>query len=366
MVFTENNRLGKYPAPQLIIVDECHLSKSKTWENVINYYDTFTIGFTGTPQRLDNKPLGDIYQELIQGVSTEWLINNKYLAPFKYYAPFEVDVNSIPIINGGDYVIKDLEKILNDKAIYSDAVKSYKKIANNERTIIYCVSIKHAHSVSDAFNSAGYSSIALSSKTPTKEREKVMERFRNGEITILCNVGIISEGISINEVSCTMLLRPTNSLALYWQQAMRSMRYVPNKTAKIIDCVGNYTRNPLPNEDVEWQLNVPVKKSKRINEAGNFYIRTCPNCYMVFKTADVCPYCGNKYPLTEREIKAKKEIELREIKEEELKLLNDFKKKQRIEVGKAHCLEDLWRIARERGYKPGWVYTMAKLKGIKR
>ena len=87
-----------------------------------------------------------------------------------------------------------------------------------------------------------------------------MNAFKRGEITVLCNIGIVSEGVSIDEVTCCMLLRPTESVALGVQQMMRCMRYLPGKTAKIIDFVGNYTRIGLPDDDREWSLGELLKR----------------------------------------------------------------------------------------------------------
>ena len=97
---------------------------------------------------------------------------------------------------------------------------------------------------------------------------------------------------------------------------------------------------------------------------GHLYVRTCPNCFQIFKTADICPYCGEPYPLSAREIKAHEEIELKKIEAEEMEKLAEVKKRQRMEVGRARTIDDLWQIARERNYAPGWVYKMAKVKGI--
>ena len=253
MILTEANHLGEHEKPALIITDEAHLSRSNSWMKVLDYYDTHTVGFTATPVRLDGKPLGDIYSELVTGVSVSWLIENKRLAPYEYYAPTVVETDRLRT-QAGDYVIKDLEQLMNERAIYGNVIESYKRFAPGERSIVYCVSVKHARDTADAFNSAGIRAEFLSAGTPPGRRQEIMDAFRRGEFTVLCNVGIISEGVSIDEVSCCMLLRPTESHALYWQQAMRCMRYQPGKIAKIIDFVGNYTCNPLPDADVEWSL----------------------------------------------------------------------------------------------------------------
>ena len=364
MILTEANRLGQYERPALIITDEAQLSRSNSWMKVLDYYNTYTVGFTATPIRLDGKPLGDIYDELVTGVSVRWLIDNKCLAPYEYYAPTAVDTDGLRV-QMGDYVIKDLEQLMSDRAIYSDVLKSWERLARGQKTIAYCVSVKHAKETAEMFRNAGYPAVEIDGATPPKERSRIMQGFRNGKIMVLCNVGIISEGVSIDDVSCCLLLRPTESHALYWQQGMRAMRYQPGKVATIIDCVGNYSRNPLFDADVEWSLTSSVRKSPRINPEGDFYIRTCERCYKVFKTAPVCPYCGYEYPLHPREIKAHENIELQRITEAEIQQLEQHKKELRMEVGRCTTMADLFKIQRERGYSAAWVWKMARIKNIR-
>ena len=360
---TERNRLGQYRKPALLVVDEAHLSRSKGWSEIIRYYDTFTVGLSATPVRLDGKPLGDIYTAMVQGITTKELIAQNRLAPYEYYAPTSVDTDNLRV-QAGDFLLKDLEQLMNNRAIYSNALRSWERIANGEKTIAYCVSVNHAKEVAQMFLDAGYPAVEIDGSTPAKKRSQIMQDFRDGKITILCNVGIISEGVSIDDVTCCLLLRPTESHALYWQQAMRCMRYQPGKVAKILDCVGNYSRNPLPDADVEWSLTTTMVRTKKTNENGDFKIRTCPECFMVFPTAPVCPYCGAPYRLHPMEIKAHEEIELERITEAQKQEMERVRKQQRMEVGQCRTLDDLLKIRQERGYKMGWVFKMAKLKGI--
>ena len=154
MILTEANRLGQYPKPALIITDEAHLSRSNSWMKVIEYYDTYTVGLTATPVRLDNKPLGDIYDKLIVGVDTRWLIENQRLAPYEYYAPTLVEADGLRKV-AGDYVTGDLEQLMTRRAIYGDVVKTYLRLAPGERSIAYCVSVRHARETAEAFRAAG-------------------------------------------------------------------------------------------------------------------------------------------------------------------------------------------------------------------
>lgn len=364
MILTELNRLGMYQTPALIVADEAHLSRSNSWMRVIQYYNTWTVGLTATPIRLDGKPLGDVFDTLITGVDTKWLIEHQRLAPYEYYAPTTVETEGLRRV-AGDFVVTDLERLMTERAIYGNVVSSYLQFAPGEQSIAYCVSVRHARETADAFNSAGIRAELLSAGTPPGRRKQILDDFRNGLITVLCNVGIISEGVSIDEVSCCMLLRPTESVALGIQQMMRCMRYLPSKTAKIIDFVGNYTRVGLPDEDREWSLGEPLKRKPRLDPDGNFFIRCCPECFLTFKTAPVCPFCGAEYPLHPREIQAHESIELARITAEEAERVAEEKKRRRMEVGRARTYPELLKIAQERGYSRGWVHQMMKVRNRK-
>ena len=144
------------------------------------------------------------------------------------------------------------------------------------------------------------------------------------------------------------------------------MRYQPGKVATIIDAVGNYTRNPLFDADVEWSLTQSLRKKPHINTGGDFVIRTCPKCYKVFKTAPFCPYCGAEYPLSPREIKAHKDIELARITAQEAEKLEEARKKSRQEQGRAATFEELMKLGKERGYKNPAFWATQILRGRRR
>ena len=365
MILTEANRLGQYPTPAMVVADEAHLSRSNSWMKVIEYYNTWTVGLTATPVRLDGKPLGDVFHTLIEGVDVRWLIDHGNLAPYEYYAPTLIETDGLRTM-AGDYVVSDLEKLMNERAIYGDVIKTYQRFASGERSIVYCVSVEHARKTADAFNSAGIRAEFLSAGTPAGRRKQILDSFRSGEFAVLCNVGIISEGVSIDEVSCCLLLRPTESVALGIQQMMRCMRYLPGKTAKIIDFVGNYTRIGLPDDERVWSLGEPLKRKPRTDGNGDFYIRSCPQCYMTFKTAPICPFCGAEYPLHPREIKAHEDIELRRITAEDMARVEAEKKKARMEQGRAQTFEELVAIGKARGFKNPAYWAAQVMRGRRR
>ena len=134
----------------------------------------------------------------------------------------------------------------------------------------------------------------------------------------------------------------------------------------IIDCVENVLRHGLPDEDHAWSLEGKVIH-RVSNIDGTYAIRTCHNCFRVYESRlKSCPYCGEPYVMKPRELKQVQDIEYARITAEEAERMKEVRKKMRMEVGRAKTMADLWKIAKERGYAPGWVYLAAQRKGIRK
>ena len=270
-----------------ILVHNCHHSTAATYRKIYDHYpETIRLGVTATPIRLNRGGLGEVYDDLIESVSTRWLIDHHYLAPYRYF--------SIPLVETaglhterGEYKASEVAALMEQKAIFGDTVRQWERIARGRKTIVYCASVDAARSTAEEFQTAGYSAAALDGTTPEAQRAATMAAFREGEITVLCNCELFGEGLDVPDCECVVLLRPTQSLTLHIQQSMRSMRYMPDKTALIIDHVGNCRRHGLPDDRREWSL-APKKQQE-----NTVKIRECPNCYAVYPpTLSRCPYCG--------------------------------------------------------------------------
>ena len=194
MIATVANHLNDYPAPDLIVFDEAHFSMANTWKKIINAYpDVYMVGLTATPCRLDGKPLGDIYNDLIVGITANELIDQGYLSDYKYYAPCVSDIGSLKI-RGKDYDAQSAAELLSQRAVFSNVINSYKKYADGLQTICYCSSIKHSEDMAEQFRQAGINAIHFDGNTPSKIRADIIQKFRSGTIKILCNVDLISVG----------------------------------------------------------------------------------------------------------------------------------------------------------------------------
>ncbi len=367
-VFTEVNHLGEHPAPRLIIADEAHLSMAKSWKTVIDFYDTYTVGTTASPLRLDGKPLGDLYSSLVEDEETtvKALIKNKRLAPYEYYSiPNDLDFSDLKL-QCGDYKIADLEKKMMSSQLYGDIVQSYEKYAKGKQALCFCVSIKHAKAVAEAFCEAGYKAASIDGKMKPADREATMNAFRNGEIQVLTNCSIISEGVSIDGIEAVILARRTASLALYIQMVGRALRYQEGKTAIILDHAKNYAVHGLPDDDRKWSLTKKHKPRKEFDDEGNLTVKNCPMCFKCFGgNTRVCPHCGYELPISNRELQVMQELELKKIEAEQAAKAEQERKARRREVGMAKTREELQRIAELRGYAPAWVWKQCQLKGIR-
>lgn len=363
MVQTAARRLGKIPEPKLIITDENHHCLANTYRKIYDYFpDCRRVGVTATPVRLNGDGLGDVNDKLIIGVSAKWLIANNCLAPYDYYAPSIVDLSGAKI-SRGEFDTSSVEKLVLKKAVFGDVVSYYRKLADGKQAICYCTSIRHSIEMAAAFCSAGIEAEHIDGSTPKAERDEIVRKFKNGAIDILCNVDLISEGFDVPDCECAILLRPTQSLTLYIQQAMRCMRYRPGKRAIIIDHVGNYARHGLPDDDREWTL---AKKDRtqraEKTEPDENAVTQCPTCFLTLHTRDefgeivrVCPYCGAEIPVKER-----KEIEQKEAKLEKIEgFCIDYS-----DPDSCKSYNELLLYAKKHGYKPGWAYYQARKRGL--
>ena len=359
MVQSATRRLDKLPQYDFIICDESHHGVCSSYQRIFQHYPhARRLLLTATPERTSGQGLADIADYMVQSVSVKWLIQNHYLAPFEYYAPAElINADQLRTVQG-DYDHNQAATMLDKPKIYGSVLDSYRKYADGKQAIVFASSVEHSKRVAEVFAQAGYTAAHMDGKTPKAERKRIMEDYRAGRLQILCNYEIISEGVSVDGCECCILLRPTKSTILFLQSSQRCMRYAEGKTAVILDMVGNYQRHGLPDDDREWSLNGKEKQTRKKAE-NTVKARVCEKCFRTYAgSGAVCPYCGHDNGKTKAELEADEKAELERITAEN-------RKQKRMEVGKARTLEELQRIARERNYARGWVYAMAKIKGIR-
>ena len=269
------------------------------------------------------------------------MIDNQRLANCRYYSLLSIDTSKLKTRNG-EYTSQSIDEAFG-KAIYGNVVKEYRQRADGQKAILYAHSIEASKSFSNEFNQAGIVSVHVDSKTPKIERERIMQAFRDGEIQVLCNVDLISEGFDVPDCSVTILCRPTKSLVLYLQQSMRSMRYQPDKTAIIIDCVVNWQIHGLPYTPHNWQEYFQGGWKKARKTENTIQAKQCPDCSAMWPlNQSVCDMCGYSFGERDQDEKERIEAELVEIKQKE------FQQARLAEQKFGKSLVKNWEIAKAR------------------
>ena len=353
------NRLDQLPKPSLIITDETHHSLAKTYRDIYDYYeDVPRLGFTASPWRMSGQGFTDVYESMVEGPQVEWLIENNFLAPYKYYSVNLINEDKLKKSSTGDYTKNSIDDAIGG-TIYGDVIQNYRKLADGKQAIVYCHSVDFSKEVAEAFRFDGIAAEHADAKTSKVEREKIMGDFRSGALKVLCNVDLISEGFNVPDCEVVILLRPTESLVLHIQQSMRSMRYKPGKRAIIIDHVANYLKHGLPDTPRKWTLEERERKGNKKTDSDAIPIKQCPQCMSVMLSSISICECGHEF-IAERNMEVEK-AELLEITKDFTLQANYIVTKS---VDELSTMEELKAYRKAKNYKPGWVYYQAKLKNI--
>lgn len=343
-------RLARYQF-DFVIVDECHHTTANTYQTILSAYPAAALlGVTATPCRTDGTGLRDAgYTTLILGPSVTELTAAGYLTPAQVYAPAAVDLSGVHTARG-DYVRGELAAVMDKPAITGNAIAHYHRYAPGQPAIAFCVSVAHAEHTAAEFRAAGYAAASIDGRMTPIERRRLINALGNGSLNVLTSCDLISEGVDVPVVSCGIMLRPTQSMALWLQQIGRCLRPAPGKThAVILDHVGNTLRHGLPDAPMAWNLD-SAKRKPRAADPDDAPVRICLSCYRAHAPRPTCPYCGFEYPARPREIQ--------QVDGELCLLEAAWAAARPILPGEsaARTLEDFQRLAEERGYKPGWAF----------
>lgn len=361
-VQTLTRRLDKIPVPDFMVCDECHHILAESYRKILSAWNkSLLLGVTATPQRMGGVNLGDVFQSMVFAPSVTDLIKLGNLTNFDYYAPGN-DLNFSGLhTRYGEFVNSEISSLMSGNKIVGDIVETYKKIAPGKSAICYCVNIAHSEKISAAFNSAGIPAAHCDGCTDKNIRAAIVEDFRLGKIKVLCNAELFGEGFDVPNMQAVILARPTKSLTLFIQQAMRPLRPDPNepdKRAIIIDHVENYKRHGLPDDDREWSLQ--PKPEKEIKREIKF--KKCPDCgLLVSNVTTKCPACGYEFSTAEKSKRELNEVggELKKVHGSEESKTSENKKRPSATINFILFVDELMEVAAQKEYKKSWVAFQA-------
>jgi DNA repair protein RadD len=377
---TLRNRYERY-ATDTLVVDEAHLSGARTWTEIIDYYrasGAMVIGLSGSPCRLDGKPLRANFSHMVEGPQPDWLIKNKYLSEYVPIAAKRMDLKGLHT-RAGEYVTAELSEKFDKPSVVGNAVSAWKDFARGKRTVAYCFSIEHSKHVAETYRVNGVNAEHMDGTASHDERKRIIHQFADGIIEIITNVELLTTGFDLSAqvgrevpIEAVSLQRPSQSLALAIQMMMRALRYKP-EPAILLDhaCLmmnADGTMNHgFPSDEREWSLDgMPINKN-----SGEALIPTCvcKKCFAMFRPAPVCPYCGYERETEGRDVEQVDgtmyavDIEQARLANIEAKRKAEFEAREKTRrTNAARTVKELVAVARENNYKlPGFVAQ--KLKG---
>ena len=242
-----------------IIIDEAHHSVAAGYKKLWRLYpNARKLGLTATPCRLNKQSFTELFDDIIISPSISDFIEKGHLSLYDYISirpdsTIQQEIESIDHFIGGDYADKELEKHLDKDKIRAKLWEAYTQHAKGKKGIIYAINRKHCENICTLFKNKGVNIVQIDSKTSSKDRTMYVQLFKAGEIDVIVNVDIFSEGFDCPEVEFIQLARPTKSLAKFLQQVGRGLRptHLKEKTI-ILDNVGLYNRFGLPEAKRKW------------------------------------------------------------------------------------------------------------------
>lgn len=361
----------------MIVIDEAHLSAAKSYLDVLKAFPTaLVLGVTGSPIRLDGKGLGrnagGVFDVIVPAISIKDLIDQAFLVrPVVYASQTQIDLSSVKTV-GGDYESESLAAVMDKPVITGSAIAQWRKICPGVPAVAWCANVAHATHVAEQFNEAGIPALTLSGDSSSEARDKALRSLADGSLKIITFAMLLVEGVDCPAIGAVILLRPTMSLSSYLQVIGRGLRtiYAPGFDLQLVegrraailagpkgdkcfvlDHCGLTFKHGFADDIREWSLDGIKKKKGKKKDAPEAPVLQCPKCWLVHAPADTCPACGHIYEVKVRRLEHV-DGDLSEITPE---MAERIRRGKQSEVAGAKTLEELEKIAAQRGYSRGWA-----------
>lgn len=344
-------RRDDFPKVDLLIVDECHIARKQTIEFIKNNSDVKVIGLTATPF---TKGLGDVYTNIINGATTGWLVDNKWLTPMKVFIAKEIDMTGAKKVAGewsADVVTERGLKLTGD-IVDEWIMKTNQVFGKPEKTIVFCAGVAHGASLVKRFAEKGYNFVSISYKDNDEFKRAAIEDFAKPDTEIhgLIATDILTRGFDVPDVKIGVSARPfSKSLSSHIQQIGRVIRPHPSKEFALwLDHSGNFLRFRQDWDAIYYdgikRLDLTVDRAHKEPTEREKKESKCPSCGHLWpKQAESCPACGHV-----REKRNLVHVLPGQLEELVSTSKSNYEDKQMF-------YSELKWIARDKNYSPGWV-----------
>ncbi|MFM9594005.1 DEAD/DEAH box helicase [Streptomyces scabiei] len=234
----------------LIIVDECHHAAARTYMEVLEHFGAWrgvpTAGFTATMTRTDGG-LAEVWQDVVFRLDILDMISDGYLCDVrgKSITVDTLDLNKVRT-RGGDLVEGQLGKALEDSGALDAIAKAYVDHAGDRAGVVFTPTVATAQQAAAALEAVGIRAAPVWGDMGRDERRSTLARYAAGEVQVLTNCMVLTEGFDAPHTSCIVVARPTKSPGLYVQMVGRGLRPAPGKRdALLLDVMGAASRHKL-------------------------------------------------------------------------------------------------------------------------
>lgn len=336
----------------IIIADEAHDSKSKSYQDFFNAYpEAFLLGVTATPYNHLSH-----FDHFIETIKPSELRDKGYTLPFRIYAPQTMNLGKVRVSREtGEYIQSDLEKVVGGKKIYGDIISHWNRYGEDRPTLLFASSVKESKRIAFEFQQAGISAIHIDADCNDEDRDEAERGLVSGKYKIVSNIGLWTTGKNIPAIGCVIDAAPTKQVNLYIQKVGRGVRVNgKDKDCILIDHTTNVHDHGDPYASREISLHESEKKAVSLPDIAIEKMQTCKHCLRAFEPGPKsCPYCGNS-----KEVKVPRvsvvDQELTYLTEEDFIKLEGLKKKRKA----SDRAKKFWNQVKSSRYlqkKYGWT-----------
>lgn len=204
---------------------------------------------------------------MIESAKVQDLIDRGHLVPTKVYAPTTPDLTGVQI-RCGDYAEDQLAERMIQPRLVGEIITHWHRLAERRKTVVFASSVEHSIFICGEFQKSGVKAEHIDGKTPKEDRDRILKRLSDGDLELVTNCMVLTEGWDQPNVSCCVLARPTTHMGLYRQMIGRVLRPWPGKEfALVLDHAGAVFQHGFVEDAVEWTLDPDLRAEAPLHEA---------------------------------------------------------------------------------------------------
>ena len=306
---SRDRNLRDRPLFDMVVIDEGHHAAAPTYTKVINAVredndDAEIVGFTATPNRGDGKGLRSIFNNCAHQIELATLIREGFLVrPKSYIVDLGVGDQLDQVTKRGkEYDMEEVAAIMDRQVINDRIVSEWEDKAGDRKTVVFCSTVAHAEHVCDAFVSAGIRADYVTGETDKQKRAEMLYNLEFGDLQVIVNVAVLTEGFDAPPVSCIILTRPCSQKGTMVQMIGRGLRILdPELYPDVIktDCVVmDFGTSIITHGGLDETANLDGADK---SVGGDAPTKICPDCESeVASNTRICPICEHEF---ERKVK---------------------------------------------------------------